>query len=131
MKDALVLLAAISFPLFLRSVIEAAFSIVYGLQSKYGTQSGYVAETFFYYFSTTAVYAGVVFIGARLAKHLPTAEAAVIETGIADNGQATWNSTMTGIQQQQWQDYSKHRGPVAAAVPIGITGAPHGSHTGH
>ncbi|KAL8827113.1 MAG: hypothetical protein Q9191_003385 [Dirinaria sp. TL-2023a] len=73
--DCSILIALITSPLFVRSVIEAAFAAAYSLNNYlHLTASGAVAETFFYYFCTVAVYAGLVLIGSRLAKDVPETE---------------------------------------------------------
>ncbi|KAL8792913.1 MAG: hypothetical protein Q9195_004490 [Heterodermia aff. obscurata] len=72
------LVALVAFPLFLRSTIEVGFVASYSLDFYiHETESGGVAETFFYYFCTVVVFAGIVAIGFHLAKDVPDQEQAM------------------------------------------------------
>ena len=69
------MIALVAFPLFLRSVIELAFVAAYSLDFFADeTESGAVAETFFYYFCTAVIFGGIVVIAFQLAKDAPEQE---------------------------------------------------------
>ena len=69
------MIALVAFPLFLRSVIELAFVAAYSLDFfEDETESGAVAETFFYYFCTAVIFGGIVAIAFQLAKDEPGQE---------------------------------------------------------
>lgn len=119
------LVVAVGFPLFLRSIIEVGFSIAYGLEDRSLSGSGAVAETFFYYFCTVAVYAGVVFVGARFAKDLPSTEATVTPAMMVNEDPGVWKQGVANVQQQP-QYNSQCGGTTPNPVPNGNTGPPHG-----
>ena len=69
------MVALVAFPLFLRSVTELAFVAAYSLDFfAHETESGAVAETFFYYFCTAVIFGGIVAIAFQLAKDTPEQE---------------------------------------------------------
>ena len=69
---AILLVALVAGPLFLRSIIEVGFVASYSLTFWVKeTSSGAVAEQFFYYLWTDVVFAGIVAIMFHLAKDVP------------------------------------------------------------
>lgn len=72
---AIFLVALVAFPLLFRSVIELAFVAAYSLDSySHESQSGALAEAFFYYFCTAVTFAGIVAIAFLLARDVPEQE---------------------------------------------------------
>ncbi|KAG7007289.1 hypothetical protein G7Y79_00010g027900 [Physcia stellaris] len=72
---AVAMIALVAFPLFLRSVIELAFVAAYSLDFyARQTESGALAETFFYYFCTAVIFGGIVAIAFQFAKDEPGQE---------------------------------------------------------
>ena len=69
------MVALVAVPLFLRSVIELGFVSAYSLASyTRETESGAVAETFFYYFFTVVIFGGLVAIAFQMSKDAPEQE---------------------------------------------------------
>ena len=120
-KMSIFLVTLVAVPLFLRSVIDLGFVAAYSLSLYiHETESGALAATFFYYFCTLLVFAGVVLIGYHLSKDVPEQEEVLYgpeagtmmdsNDGHLHDGTAYFTNSQQSYAQVSQQSAPLHRG---------------------